>query len=77
MYDKNAGYNGRQQGEMKLRNPAPKAMNTFKSVISTTPEIDSFFFPYSFYQNIMIKDIELCEQFVSVFFQFITCPPNL
>ena len=31
MYDKNAGYSGRVHGEMKLKNPAPKAKNTLIS----------------------------------------------
>ncbi len=32
MYDKNAGYSGRVHGEIKLKNPAPKAKNTLISV---------------------------------------------
>jgi len=32
MYDKNAGYNGRVHGGIKLKNPAPKAKNTLISV---------------------------------------------
>lgn len=31
MYDKNAGYSGRVHGEIKLKNPAPKAKNTLIS----------------------------------------------
>lgn len=31
IYDKNAGYSGNVQGDIKLKNPAPKARNRFKS----------------------------------------------
>jgi len=40
----NAGYNGRTQGEMKLRKPAPNARKIFKSVAITLSP--SFFFSY-------------------------------
>ncbi|CAI8927056.1 hypothetical protein EMIT0180MI3_30015 [Priestia megaterium] len=31
MYDKKAGYKGKQQGEINDKNPAPNAKNKFKS----------------------------------------------
>jgi hypothetical protein len=37
MYDRNAGYRGRQHGEIKLINPAPNARNIFTSDILTLP----------------------------------------
>jgi hypothetical protein len=32
IYERNAGYKGKVHGDTKLRNPAPKAKNIFKSV---------------------------------------------
>ena len=42
IYDKNAGYKGNVQGDMKLKKPAPKARNRFKSgAIILSPSIFS------------------------------------
>jgi hypothetical protein len=37
MYDKKAGYSGKQHGEINDKNPAPNAKKRFKSVISSNP----------------------------------------
>ncbi len=39
MYERKAGYKGKQHGEMKLRNPAPNAKKILISDISTSPTI--------------------------------------
>ena len=43
IYEMNAGYNGNVHGEMKLKKPAPKARNRFKSVAHYSSPLQFFF----------------------------------